>query len=173
MFLELIATFVAGFAGAGVVLLVSKLTGGRLPKWAMPVAAGGAMIATTIANEYGWAPRARAALPPGFVIAEEVENQALYRPWTYAWPYVERFAAVDGGSVRTHARRPGQKLADVYLFGRWQPVHKLPVLADCAGLRRAALSDAVAFGENGEIDGLEWRTVTADDALLTTICGAG
>ncbi len=38
MFFEMVATLVSGFAGAGVVLLLNKISGGRLPKWAMPVA---------------------------------------------------------------------------------------------------------------------------------------
>ena len=41
MFWELIATLMAGFAAAGVVLLLNKILRGRLPKWAMPIAAGG------------------------------------------------------------------------------------------------------------------------------------
>ena len=47
MVFELIATIVAGFAGAGVALLLNKIFGGRLPRWIMPVAAGAAMLATT------------------------------------------------------------------------------------------------------------------------------
>ena len=33
MFVELIAAFVAGIAAAGVVMLVNRLLGGRLPRW--------------------------------------------------------------------------------------------------------------------------------------------
>ena len=39
MFLELIGTIFAGVAAAGVMMLVNKLTGQRLPKWLVAVAA--------------------------------------------------------------------------------------------------------------------------------------
>jgi hypothetical protein len=173
MFLELIATIVAGFAAAGLVLIANKLLGGRLPKWFMPVAAAAAMLAATIANEYGWFPRTMATLPDGFEIVETVENKAMYRPWTYVYPYVERFAAVDTETVKTHPAQPGKRLADVFYFGRWAPVHQLPVLADCPGFKRAALTDGVAFGADGHIDGVDWIPVTGTDPILTAICGAG
>ena len=33
MFLELIAVIVAGIAGAGVMMLVARIAGARVPKW--------------------------------------------------------------------------------------------------------------------------------------------
>jgi len=173
MFLELVAAIVAGVAAAGVVMILNKLLGGRLAKWLMPVVAGLTMLGVTIANEYGWFPRTKAALPSGFTIAETVESKAYYRPWTYIVPYVERFAAIDGQTIKTHDERPGWKLAELYLFGRWAPVHKFPILADCPGQRRAALTDGVGFDEDGGIEGVNWVPVSAPDPILTTICGTG
>lgn len=173
MFLELIATIVAGVAATGVVMLINKLIGGRIAKWFLPVAAAGAMLGVTIVNEYGWFPRTKGGLPHGFIIAETVENKALYRPWTYAFPYVERFAAIDAGSIKTNELQPGKILADVYFFGRWSPVRKLPVLADCPGKRRALLTEGLTFGADGEIDGVAWVPVEGDDPILSAICGAG
>lgn len=171
MFLETIATLLAGVGAAGVVLLLNRLLRGRLPKWVMPVAAGAAMIAVTILNEYSWFPRTRASLPEGLSIIDTVENRSFYRPWTYAVPFVERFVAVDTVSLRAHEGQPGQTLGDVYLFGRWAPVHKLPVLADCAGGRRAALTDAVSFAGDGSVQGAEWAKVPADDPIVAAMCG--
>lgn len=171
MFLELIATFVAGFAVAGVVLLLNKILGGALPRWSMPVAAGFAMIAFTIYNEYNWFARTKENLPEGLVIVETVESRAFYRPWTYAHPFVERFVAVDQATVKTHTAT-GQKLADVYLFGRWAPVHKIPVLADCKGGRQAPLIDAVSFEEDGTVTGADWADMPENDPTQAAICGA-
>ncbi|MCB1358100.1 MAG: hypothetical protein KDK53_16970 [Maritimibacter sp.] len=173
MFWELIATLVAGVAAAGVVLALGKLLRGRLPKWLMPVAAGAAMIAMTIYNEYGWFPRTQTGFPEGLEIVETVESRAWYRPWTYVAPYVERFVAVDTVTVRTHPAQPDQKLADVYLFGRWAPVHKLPVLVDCAGWRRAALADGIGFEDDGSVTGADWVGATEADGILATLCGDG
>jgi hypothetical protein len=59
MFLELIAAFAAAFVAAGIVLAVNMATGGRLPRWAMPVAAGAAMLGYAVWSEYSWFARTR------------------------------------------------------------------------------------------------------------------
>lgn len=171
MFVELIAAFVAGVAAAGLVLLLNRVVGGRLPRWLAPVAAGLAMIVTTISSEYGWYSRTRDALPDGFVVAQTVENRTFYRPWTYVQPFVDRFAAVDRETLRSHPQRPQERLAETYFFGRWAPVNKLTVLADCAGHRRAALADAVSFEADGTVAGADWVPVAEEDPLLSAICG--
>jgi hypothetical protein len=173
MFIELIATLLAGLAGAGVVMLLNKVLGGRLPRWFAPVGAGLAMLATTISNEYSWFDRTKETMPEAFQIAETVENKTFYRPWTYAFPYVHRYVAVDEASVRTHANHPGLKLADIYFFGRWSPVNRLPILADCPQMRRAALADGIDFDQSGTIGGVDWVQVDSSDALVATLCGAG
>ncbi|MET1411723.1 hypothetical protein ABVF61_05615 [Roseibium sp. HPY-6] len=171
MFVELIAAFVAGIAAAGVVMLINRFLGGRLPRWFAPVAAGVAMIATTIANEYGWFSRTKDALPDGIVVAQTIENTAIYRPWTYVEPFVERFVAVDVRSIRSHPDRPDEKLGETYFFGRWSPVSKINVIADCAGNRRAALTDGISFESDGAVTGAEWVKVPSGDPIVSTICG--
>lgn len=170
MFLELIATIIAGIAAAGVVMLVNMVTGRRLPRWLMPVAAGAGMLAMTISSEYSWFSRTSATLPEGLEIAQTVESRALYRPWTYVTPFVERFVAVDRASVLTHPDQPGRRLADAFFFGRWAPVRQMSLVADCAEGRRALLPPGAAFDTTGEVDGLSWVRPTADDPLLTAIC---
>ncbi|WP_269580799.1 hypothetical protein [Roseibium sp. Sym1] len=173
MFVELIATLVAGVAGAGLVMLLNRLLGGRLPRWFAPVAAGAAMLLTTIASEYGWYDRTRQTLPESVVVAQTVESRAFYRPWTYVVPFVERFVAIDMASLQTHPEQPGLRLVDAYFFGRWSPVNKLPVIADCVELRRAALVDGVSFEADGAVKGITWTPVSDKDAIVSTICGAG
>lgn len=170
MFLELIAVFVAGFAGAGVVLILNKLLGGRLPRWFMPVGAGLAMLAATISNEYGWYPRTVQNLPEGLVVATTVEEQAFYRPWTYARPFVSRFLAVDTGTMRSNPALPDQRIVDVYAFGRWSPVVQLTLALDCATGRQATLGEGISFADDGSIEGADWRAVGADDPILQTGC---
>ncbi|PID36890.1 MAG: hypothetical protein CR993_02860 [Rhodobacterales bacterium] len=173
MFLELIAVLVAGFAGAGVVMLLNRVLGGRLPRWLAPVVAAGAMIAATVSSEYGWYQRTADALPEGLEVVETIEKQAFYQPWTYLRPYVDRFMAVDVATLKRHDAAPDMVLADVYLFGRWAPVHAFPVLADCAGMRRAALTDAIDFEADGTVIGAEWFTAGAGDPMLDAICKTG
>lgn len=171
MFLELIGVIFAGLATAGVVMIANRATGGRLPRWLAPVAAGLAMIGVTVSSEYSWFARTQGGLPEGLVVAEAVPEKSLYRPWTYAVPYVSRFAAIDVTSRQQHPDRPGEVLADVYFFGRWSPVSMVPVMFDCEGGRRAMVPPGTAFNSDGSAEGLQWARPVEDDGLLKTACG--
>lgn len=170
MFFELIGTLVAGVAAALLVWAVNRTLKGRLPKWLMPVAAGAAMLLATISSEYGWFARTQANMPEGLVVAESIEEKALYRPWTYAKPYVSRFVAVDRATMRTHPDQPDQRIVDLVFYGRWARTAKAPVLYDCAGGRRADIVDGVEFGENGEVLNVIWLDVPAVDPILKAAC---
>ncbi|MFC3616658.1 hypothetical protein ACFORG_23195 [Lutimaribacter marinistellae] len=170
MFLELIGTVFAGIAVAGLVMLLGKVTGGRLPRWMTPVAAGLAMIAVTISSEYSWFSRTTAALPEGLVVAQTVEKRAFYQPWTYVTPYVNRFVAADIATMQSHPERPDQKIAQLYFFGRWAAVEKLPVAFDCAENRRAMLGDGVEFDAAGELVDADWVVAPPGDPLVQTVC---
>lgn len=171
MFIELIATVFAGIAGAGLALLLNKGLGGRLPKWTAPVAAGLAMLAATISNEYSWYARTAASLPEGVEIVQTSENQAIFRPWTYIAPYVDRFATVDLVSVRTNPDAPGQRLVDMFFYGRWEAVRLHTVLVDCPASRRALVTGDVSFGEGGAVHGADWVTAEPGDMVIKTVCG--
>lgn len=170
MILELIATVAAGVGGAGIAMAARKITRDRLPKWIIPIAAGGAMLATTISSEYAWYANTSANLPESMIVAQTVENSSLLRPWTRAWPFIDRFVVVESRSLRTNPAHPELRIAEAFFFGRWQPVNRIDVVADCTGLRRAPVNDAVQIAEDGAITGANWVAVAADDALLTTIC---
>lgn len=170
MFFEMVATLVSGFAGAGIVLVLNKISGGRLPKWAMPVGAGLAMIITTVANEYAWYDRTRDTLPEGMTVVDTVESKAIYRPWTYVVPFTERFIAVDEPSLRTHDAKPAMRMADTYFFGRWSAPEKMVMLADCETGKRAPLIDGVTFDTDGDISGIDWFAPGEGDPLVTAIC---
>ena len=170
MFFELIATFAVGLGVAGIVLIVDRLTGRRLPRWLVPVAAGLAMIGFTINSEYGWFGRTRAALPETLEVVRAVEDRAPYRPWTYLAPYVSRFAALDRASIRRNEAVPEQRLADLYLFGRWAPTRRVPVVIDCARSRRADMVEGFSFAEDGRVENVAWHALEADDPLLDAAC---
>lgn len=170
MFVELIATVFAGIACAGLAMLLNILTGKRLPKWVMPIAAGAGMIGMTISNEYTWFGRTAERLPDGVQIALMVEEQSWTRPWTQVWPYTKRFSAVDTGTARTNENLPDQHLADVYFFGRWSPVNLAPMLFDCAGSRSALLIDGAEFEQDGSVSNVEWQSMSNDDPFLALVC---
>jgi len=173
MFFELIATIFAGFAGAGLAHLLIRLTGRRLPKWLIPIAAGAAMIGTTISNEYTWFNRTVAGLPPGLEVALKVEESAAYRPWAYLFPFVTRFLAVDMTTMRTNAALPDQRMVDVYAFGRWRAPQRRLVMVDCASGARADVAPGSSVSVGGGIEGLSWRNTGAADPIVSTSCGGG
>lgn len=170
MFLELIASIVAGFGAAGIALLLNRVLGGRLPKWIIPVSAGAAMLATAIANEYGWYGRTVEALPEDVIVAETVEDRAIYRPWSYIFPFVSRFLAVDIATMRTNTAQPGQRMVEVYAFGRWRAPQSRLVMVNCVGGRRADMPATPSFNADGAVEGLDWRETGMDDPIVSTAC---
>ena len=170
MFIELIATIVAGFACAGMLMLVNVMTGRRLPKWLVPVVAGLGMIFMTIFNEYTWFDRTAENLPEGVKVAVTVEEKSWLRPWTQIWPYTKRFIGVDTASMRKHEKLPEQRLANIYFFGRWSPIDQAPVLFDCADAKTALLIDGATFSDDGSVADADWKSVSVDDPILKLVC---
>ncbi|MCB1334978.1 MAG: hypothetical protein KDK26_15350 [Roseivivax sp.] len=163
MLLQLVAVIVAGVGGAGLMMGLNRLTGRRLPRWLVPLAAGAAMLATAVASEYGWYTATRDGLPQGFVVVQTVETRAPYRPWTYAVPLVTRFIALDPTAIKPAQDDINHSLVTLYLFARWQPALLVEVRVDCAGKRRADPSEEPAAP-------LVWREVGADDPILAAVC---
>jgi hypothetical protein len=170
MFFELVGTVLAGLAAALLVFAVRRFAPDRVPKWLMPVSAGAAMILATISSEYGWFGRVSGQLPEGFTVAETVEESAVYRPWTYLVPLTSRFIAVDHAGARTNPDFPGQRIVDLYFFGRWQPVQSIPVLFDCDGNRSVVLAEGTEFGSDGAIANPAWEDMPSDDPVLRAAC---
>ncbi len=170
MFFELLGTIMAGVATALIFWAVNRSLKGRMPSWLMPVSAGAAMLLAAISLEYGWYDRTARAMPQGFVVAQTVEEKALYRPWTYAVPYTTRYVAVDQASRKTHPDQPDQRIVDLWLYGRWSRPARVPVLFDCAQSRRADIVDGIEFGDNGEVVGADWIAVGGADPILQTAC---
>ncbi len=168
---DLIAMLVAGFGAGGLLMLVVKLSRGRLPKWLVPAGAGAAMIAYSIWSEYAWYPHMRSQLPETVRIASAPSNAVFYRPWTYVFPLTTRFAAVDLGRAVRSETTTGLFVAPVVLIGRWSATQELPVAFDCTGGRRADLFLKGSMGADGTIEGAEWTTPEPGDTLLAAACG--
>lgn len=166
MFLELIAVIVAGLAGAGAMMLISRIAGGRVPKWLIPVAAGAAMLGTTISSEYSWFPRTADAMPEGLQVVQTANNTALYRPWTYLKPYTDRFIALDTANVRANTDDAALFMADLYFFRRWGTVQSVEMMVNCDTGQRAD----PAFGDGGAP---VWRDTDAQDPIVSRVCDRG
>ena len=166
MFLELIATFFAGIAAAGAVMVLNLVLRGRLPRWLTPVAAGAAMIAFTIWSEYNWGPRTAASLPEGVVVVETIAETITWKPWTYLYPQPTRLVAADKAAAQTKPDQPETLLVDLYLFARWQPASKIPQLLDCANHARADVTDTALADPTKAI----WHDIGPEDPLIRSLC---
>ena len=166
MFLELIAVIIAGIAGAGVMMLVARIAGDRVPKWLIPVAAGVAMLGMTISSEYSWFSRTANALPEGLAVVQSAENTAFYRPWTYVVPYTDSFIALDASNVRANSEDAALFMADIYFFRRWGTVQAVELMVNCDTGQRAD----PAFGDGGDP---VWRATPGDDPIVTGVCDRG
>ena len=169
MFLELIAAFAAAFAAAGVAMLVNVLTGGRLPKWAMPVAAGAALLGFAIWSEYSWYDRTAGALPEGVDVTFANVSTVAWKPWTHAVPYVNRFVALDTLSIRKNEAVPHQRLADIYFYERWAPRVALEMVVDCSEDRVAPLASAT-LSDSGEATDAAWARPAEGDRTVEAAC---
>ncbi len=170
MYVDIITIIAAGFAAAGIVMILNKLSGGRLPRWAIPAGAGAGMILMSLSNEYRWYPRTLNLLPAGFEVVSTAEHSALYSPWTYVVPYVDRFAAVDVDGVQRNPAQPDLRLSRVIVFTRWAPVQVRPAVFDCAQGRSALLDPEAVFNEDGTIRVARWDQTGEADPATRAIC---
>jgi len=170
MYVDIITIIAAGFAAAGIVMILNRLTGGRLPRWAIPAGAGAGMILMSLTNEYRWYPRTLELLPDGFEVISTADHSAIYSPWTFVVPYVDRFVAVDLDGVQRNESQPDLRLSRVIFFTRWEPVRLLPVVFDCAQGRSALLDAEKVFNDDGTVRVERWDQTGQDDPATTLVC---
>jgi len=172
MLFEFIAAIAVGLGAAGVVLILRKLIAKKVPAWLAPACAGLAMISFMVYMEYSWADRTIQRLPEGVVVVDSSQESSWYRPWTYIKPLTLRLVTIDTRRNRRNATRPDQVMTTVSLLGRWMPIREIPVVYDCQQALRADLSEAVTFGDQGDLQGARWRQLEPDNLGLQASCSA-
>lgn len=155
MFYELISVIAAGFAGAGIGLLLRRFAK-NLPRWVVPICAGAAMLTVAISNEYSWFGRQEQALPEGLQIVESHDSRAFWRPWTYLVPFKDRFTALDKVSELTNPDLPQLRILNLYHYTRWQPIRRSTVVFDCANAAQATLPQGAELSPDGTLVGATW-----------------
>ena len=171
MFYEFIAVIVAGVAIGGIGAALRWMSGGRLPKWLIPAAAGLGMLSYAIWSEYSWFHRMTDTMPPEITVTWRNEDSSLWRPWSYYRPVIDRFTAFDARSAQRHQNQPGKVMVDVIMAARWQPSARLKAVYDCDANRKAnPLGEGVSIAEDGAISGAVWIDVQSDDRTLTLVC---
>ena len=169
MLYELIAVVAAGFLGGGLATIARRVLK-ALPRWSIPVAAGGAMMVVAVSLEYSWFDRTRESLPDGVEVALANESRAPWRPWTYLHPFVDRFIAVDRRSLRTHRAAPDLRMVDLVAFARWTAPQRLGVVLDCDDGRRADLVPGVGLTEDGRLEGATWHEMGPEPPATRIAC---
>ncbi|MEJ6392646.1 hypothetical protein V8J82_05215 [Gymnodinialimonas sp. 2305UL16-5] len=172
MFWTLIAAVFSGLAGAGIAMALRKLSGNRLPKGIMPVFAGIAMIAGTVAQEYSWFPNNLDDLPPDAVVLSTREQQAVYQPWTYVQPWVRGFIAFAPSETVETMEGSEVYVIQAHIRERWQPAIIRPVLVDCARELRFDIAADTTFDDEGRPEGLSPVGDGPDDPVIPSVCAA-
>ena len=170
MIWEFVGTITVAVAVAGLMHMLVRASGGRLPGWLVPASAGAGMLAFVIYMEYSWAGRIIDQLPEEATVASRNATTAWFRPWTYVVPLTTRMTVVDHRFDRSNAAFPGIVITRLVLLGRWDPARPVPVVFDCDQGRRADMRDTVRFGEDGSIEGADWWRLAPDDPLLRAVC---
>ncbi len=170
MLIHLLATFSAGICAAGVILLFYRLRGRKSPRYLIPLAAGLAMLAYNLWDEYSWGPRTIASLPAQIEVVETFGTSAAWKPWTYLFPQTERFISVDRSKLRRNEKLPGYVLAEVILVNRRSPTVVTQQLFDCPNARRTDFMASGGVDENGLPLEQNWTAVEADSPLFKAVC---
>lgn len=173
MFWDFFAMIAAGAGLAGLVMLIRKLSRGKLPSWSVPAAIGLGMLAFSIWNEYSWYPRVSAALPEGVTVISAPASRQIWRPWTYVFPLHQRFAAYDGVSAKTSTENPAIHQGEVLIVQRWQQTLRVPIAVDCAKGLRADLVAGATIAADGSLSGAAWQPAEPDDTLQNAACKEG
>jgi hypothetical protein len=170
MFLTLVVLTCLAALVAGVVLLTFRALGRRPPKYLLAAAIGLAVIGYVTYSRYTWAERYADRLPQDIVVVERFRASSPFEPWTYAWPRVTRFAAVDTATVAAHPARTGLYLVEMRLFAEHAPTVTVPQVVDCQRGRRASLPAGASLDPETLPERLAWRDGRTPPALFDAVC---
>ncbi len=172
MFWELIATVCAGLGGAGIALILRKVSANKAPRWLIPVFAGATMLGFQIHGEYSWFEHQSGLLPNGVVVVNTVQEQAVWRPWSYLYPQTLRFIAADVANASANQRNNQIRLVDLYFFERRAVARRVPVVLHCQLHARTEFSQQLHIPQDEAPLSGDWQKLSADDPLLSAVCSS-
>lgn len=170
MAVEILAAIVAAVAMAGIGLMLRKLSGGRLPRWIVPVFAGLGLLGFTVWSEYDWFSRVSAQLPEGVIVVAAEESSSPLRPWSFVAPMTTAFIAMDTRATVAHPDAPSLRLVQLYSFVRWQNTSDGFMIVDCANARQVLVAEGVTVTPDGDLTGGTWTVAGPDDKVQTAAC---
>ncbi|MGC8121464.1 hypothetical protein [Marinobacter sp. VGCF2001] len=166
MFWTFIATVFCGLGAAGIALAIRAATAKKAPKWLIPVFAGAGMLGYLIYGEYTWYEHKRALLPEEAVVVATEKERIFFRPWTFAFPYVTSFSAVDQQSISRDT--DDRDIVRFTLYRFEQTV--TDAVSHRIHLMNCGSRELVPIGSNGvpRVDNM--KVLETNDRLYTTVC---
>ena len=168
MFWNLLATVICGLGAAGFALGIRAITAKRAPKWLIPVFAGLGMLGYLVYSEYTWFEHKKSLLPEEAVVVSTEEEGIYFRPWTFIFPYVTAFSAVDVKGISPVPNSEGVKQFILYRFEQTftDSVSHRPHLLNCQTRELVPLSPE----GTPNVDNL--KLISTSDSLYKTVCGS-
>lgn len=143
-----------------------------MPRWVLPAAAGLAMIVFSIWNSYAWYGRITDHLSEGVVVAATYPTRSPIEPWTYAFPRVQHFVAVNMAGRTQVAGHPEIVFAEVIEFQQFKPVRRSLQIFDCrTGRMGNPPAEEPQVDAAGTIIGVDWSPSAAGAPIIATACG--
>jgi len=170
MFITLLITACVAAMAAGVVLLAFRAFGRRPPKVMLLAAVGLSIVAYVTYSRYTWADLMTARLPDTIEVIQSYRESAIYEPWTFIWPRITHFAAIDRATLVAHRNLPGVYLVEMILVGEGDPSLSVPQVIDCIGGRRANLNPNAPLDPDVLADSLDWQTGRYPEGLFDAVC---
>lgn len=159
----------AGVAGLlhGVYRLIMRR---KPPKFLVPLSAGVAMIVFHIWNEYSWYNRTAEMLPPSIEVVETLPVRQFWAPWTYIFPMVNRFVALDRANTHRNDKLPGYVLTSSMYIKRAEDTLLTNMLVNCDQRRWTAISDSTQFDSSGLPANAEWLDFDKESKFPEIAC---
>ncbi|MBB4287413.1 hypothetical protein [Roseospira goensis] len=170
MFITLVVTACVAALVAGVILLGFRTVGRRPPKYVLPMAIALSILAYVTYSRYTWSDTVIGRMPESVEIIHLYRESSPLEPWTYLWPRVTHFAAIDRDAVAGHPSLPGVYLVPLILVGEGDPTVTVPHVLDCVQGRRANLGYDASLNPADLPETVTWQTGREPDFLFDAVC---
>lgn len=167
MFWNLLATIFCGLGAAGFALGIRAITAKRAPKWLIPVFAGLGMLGFLVYSEYTWFEHKKSLLPEEAIVVDTEQEGIYFRPWTFVFPYVTAFSAVDVNSISNDT--PNENILRFTLYRFEQTV--ADAVSHRVHLINCQSRELIPLGSDGTPNVDNLKIVGANDRLYKTVCG--
>ncbi|WP_323752842.1 hypothetical protein [Marinobacter sp.] len=168
MFWNFVATILCGLGAAGIALGIRAITAKKAPRWIIPVFAGLGMLGYLVYGEYSWYDHKQSLLPDEAVVVDTEREQLFFRPWTFVFPYVTAFSAVDVESIARDTEDTQIVRFTLYRFEQTVT----DAVSHRVHLINCQTQELVPLASNGSPRVDNMKRLNNNDPLLNTVCGA-